>query len=102
MHFSSLWAPDCYYNDGTFYVSLFIIYCRDRFDGVFYAALLRGVNIRIAECRSIFHQKLSLGETYEVFSVCDILREVKHRRTRQLHERRFGFVDGDWRQLQRE
>ena len=67
-----------------------------------YVALLRGVNIRIAECRSIFHEELTPGETYEIFSVCDILREVKHRRTRQLHKRRTGFVEGDWRQFQRE
>ena len=102
MRFSSLWAPDCYYNDGTFYVCLPIINGQAKFDGALYAALLRGVNIRIAERRSISYQRPTPGETYEIFSVCDILREVKHRRTRQLHERRSGFVDGDWRQFQRE
>ena len=99
MRFSSLWAPDCYYNDGTFYVCSSIIYGQAKFNGELYVALLRGVNIRIAECRSIFHEELTPGETYEIFSVCDILREVKHRRTRQLHKRRTGLVDGDWRQF---
>ena len=82
MRFSSLWAPDCYYNDGTFYVCLSIINGQAKFDGVLYVALLCGVNIRIAECRLIFHERLTPGKTYEIFSVSDLLCEVKHRRTR--------------------
>ena len=82
MRFSSLWAPDCYYNDGTFYVGLSIINGQANFDGVLYVALLRGVNIRIAECRLVFHERLAPGKTYEIFSVSDLLCEVKHRRTR--------------------